>query len=127
MILEKTSNGLVQLVNSAQQLLANSTIRPEELEEHASQLELSIQSAREMPLITDAKDLEKLEQILNLARNTKNSVENKLDLWKKFCELRDEINEKQDVVQAQFDALKNKGLRCVEDFENEKVEIEVSV
>lgn len=114
------------MVNEAQQLLVDPLARPEQFEEYSTRLSSSVHNAQ--PLRKSAElspQVENLNRITDLCAEVAQSVNNKLDLWKQFCALRNSISEKQDAAQDQHEALKNKGLRPVSDLQNELQEVEV--
>lgn len=108
-------------------MLVDPSARPEQFEEYSSRLSSSVQNAQ--PLQESAEKsphVESLNRITDLCAEVAQSVDNKLDLWKQFCTLRNEISEKQDAAQDQHEVLKNKGLRPLNSIGNELQEIEVS-
>jgi hypothetical protein len=110
MILLERQTQLSDLINQAQSVLQSPTAKPEEFSDYSSRLLESIESASGM----NQPDVENLNRLIEMAHQARDSANEKADLWKKFRELRDKINEQQDTARASLEEVHNKEKRSAE-------------
>lgn len=126
-------NELAQLVNEAQNVLINPKTMPADFDEYSARLLSSIEDAENItqPIQSTSSDkidpqLEKLNSLIEMARQANKAIDNKMDLWKRFKALCEQVGNKQDQSQQIYDQVKNEGLRSVENLESSVEHLNVS-
>jgi DNA repair exonuclease SbcCD ATPase subunit len=133
LIYEDHQRELAELLNEAQNVLVNEKATPEEFDEYSARLLSSIEDAQKLaqPLQSTSDQppnpqLDKLNRLLEMATETRTAIDEKADLWRKFRKLCNEVGNRQDTVQQNYDNVRSEGLRPASDLQKSLSALEVS-